>query len=152
MIEKVKILITCFLILLTLQCSEGLRIVGKLSIEGVDNLYFRIYQYDEFDSATALRFDVVDENDSVKVRQHFFTGTHDYVNDLEHFTAACHDSIVYMTYGNPEIIFAVYDLKSQWCYPQGTTGENYNDKFRKADILISRLQKHNPKLRANYKE
>jgi len=134
------------------QCNEKERLIGKLKVNDIEGYYFRLYQYDEFDSATGLYCDLVNEKDSIIARKIHITGTLDYIDDLKPFSAKSYDSILYLTYINPEIIYSVYDLKSNWGYPQGEAGDDYKDKFRKADVLIENLKKHNKKLKASYKE
>ncbi|MGD1837574.1 MAG: hypothetical protein ACPKPY_05900 [Nitrososphaeraceae archaeon] len=139
--------LACFLF-----CRKGERLIGKIPVDGLDNVFFRLYQQDEFDYTTALLFDIVDHRDTVIARKHFMTGTLDHVKDLEPFTTGCYDSIVYLTYIDSNRIYGVFDLKENWGYPQGHYTESFDVKFRKADKLIGRLKDFNFEFYANYKD
>ena len=60
------------------------------------------------------------------------------------FHAESYDSIVYLTYGDTNTVYAVFDLKTFRGYPN-LSGSWQNDIII-GDKLMKDLKKHNPKL------
>ena len=147
---KTKILLLLTLVLFTSCFKE--RKIGELKVNGMKNIFVNIYQKDEFDSATPLYYEITkSEKDTILKKTHLI-GTHDHITDLNDFKAKSFDSIVYLTWGNENEIYAVYDLKSGQGYPKSKLNENWKLRFENADNLINELKEKNPNLIANWKK
>lgn len=79
-------------------------LIGKKRIVGSENLFVRIYQEDEFDSATAVLYDIIDDRDSIIKPMKFLFGTSDKLLDIEGFDAFILDDIFYLCRPYPKII------------------------------------------------
>ena len=117
-------------------------------MKGVNDIFINIFQEDEFDYATALSYEIVDNNDSIILRKSFLIWTLDGESYLKSFTANSYDSIIYLTYPDPMKIYAVFDLKSKRGYPNGIR----NNDYEKGEQLFKRLQSFNPNFRAGWNE
>lgn len=100
------------LILLLSSCtSNEKRFLGKQKTKGIENLYVKYYQEDKFDMTIPLSYEVVNENDSIIFNQSFLWGTHDKLVDCNYFYSGVYDSILYISYPNPEEICVIKNLK-----------------------------------------
>ena len=136
---------------LLFSCS-GEHEIGKLPVEGLKDIYINLSQEDQFDSATAIYYEIVGNKNHVILKKYHLTGTHDYESDLTNFTANSHDSIIYLTYLEPNKVFAVYDLKTGKGYPHGSTSQDYNSQSKNGELLFNIIKSKNLNLKAQWKE
>jgi len=113
-------------------------------------VFVNIYQEDEFDFVTALKYEIVDSEKNLVLVKSQLVGTEDDITNLNDFKASSFDSIMYLTWGNENEIYAVYDLKSGKGYPKSKLNEDWKLKFQNADNLVNELKKNNPNLIANW--
>lgn len=106
------------------------RLLGKKKIEGTGNLYVKFYQTDEFDMATPLDYEVVNDKDSIVFSKTFLVGTHDKEENANFLYAKVYDSILYVSYIKPNKVWKVKDLKS------GKSRENLFDILRSHDSTL----------------
>jgi len=145
---KTKIIPLITLILFTSCFKE--RKIGQLKVNGIENVFVNIYQEDEFDFVTALKYEIVDSEKNLILVKSQLVGTEDHITNLNDFRASSFDSIMYLTWGNENEIYAVYDLKSGKGYPKSKLNEDWKLKFQNADNLVNELKKNNPNLIANW--
>jgi len=79
-------------------------LIGKKRIVGNENLFVRIYQEDEFDSVTAVLYDIIDDKDSIIKPMTFLFGTSDKLTNIEGLDAFVHDDIFYLCRPYPNIV------------------------------------------------
>lgn len=125
------------------------RFLGKLAIPDMENLSFNLYQENAWDMATAIDFELVNQNDSLLVKRCFLTGTHNYEKDTRFFHAGSFDSIVYLAYGDSKEVEVLFDLKKNQA-PCFCTNAYDPRNYQRADSLLRVLQKANPQLRASW--
>jgi len=145
---KTKIILLLTLILFTSCFKE--RKIGQLEISGIENVFMNIYQEDEFDFVTALRYEITDSEKNLILEKSHLIGTNDHITNLNDFKAKSFDSIVYLTWGNENEIYAVYDLKSGKGYPKSQLDKNWKLKFENANNLVNQLKEKNPNLIGNW--
>ncbi|PHR94009.1 MAG: hypothetical protein COA80_12910 [Leeuwenhoekiella sp.] len=126
------------------------RRIGQLEISGIDNVFMNIYQEDEFDFATALKYEITDSEKNLILEKSNLIGTSEHITDLYDFKAKSFDSIIYLTWGNENEIYAIYDLKSGKGYPKSQLNENWKLQFQNADSLVNKMKEKNPNLNANW--
>ncbi len=90
------------------------RFLGELSIPNIDNVFFKVYQEDKFDSVVGIYFEIVDKDDNVLSPMNLLIGTSDFDrSDAKDFYTGSHDSIIYLSFVDPNIMYAIYDLKTK---------------------------------------
>ncbi|GAB1856577.1 hypothetical protein MHTCC0001_14120 [Flavobacteriaceae bacterium MHTCC 0001] len=98
--------------------SNQYEYIGEKKIVNKEDWRVKIYQKDEFDMATPISYQVVDENDSSITRRYFLIGTNDKLKNVDGFYAKIQDSILYMCYPYPEVVaikhLSALDSSNQW--------------------------------------
>lgn len=115
----------CFLVFLCCTTDKD-RYIGKLKVMGIEGVYFNIYQKDEWDWATPLYFETVDENDVIITPRRFLIGTLDVpIEDVEGFYSGSCGSIIYLAYADSTSVDAIVNLSTKKAYGNS----NYNIKL-----------------------
>jgi hypothetical protein len=134
---------TILLLFTACNSSENPRFLGKLAIKNIPDKFFRLYQEDKFDSSVPIYFEIVDNQDRVLYPINFLIGTSDFDrHDTKDFFTGTYDSIIYLSFINPDDIYAMYDLKSQQVYPCYSS-----DTLNIEKQFLERLKKSNPNLK-----
>lgn len=111
--------------------SNKYEYIGEKKIINKEDWRVKIYQKDEFDMATPISYQIVDENDSLISRRRFLIGTTDKLKNADRLYAKIQDSIFYVCYPYPKVIVIKHisnlDGSNQW------------------DLII-KLQKHDASL------
>ena len=148
--NKTQILLILFVSILIFSCEGEKEVyLGKVQIEGIDDVTFDIFQRREFDSVTPINYQIVKEKEFITAKK-FLLGTFTYETDTKNFRARSVDSIVYLTFYSTHEICAVFDLKTEKGYPHLETDGIEN--FELADSLLRKLQKKNSQLTGNWKK
>tara|TARA_R110000868_G_scaffold410364_1_gene698190 strand:+ start:97 stop:543 length:447 start_codon:yes stop_codon:yes gene_type:complete len=145
---KSKLFLLLTLILFT-SCFQE-RKIGQIKVSGIENTIVNIYQKDEFDFVTPFYYEILDSDKNLILEKHHLIGTEDHITDLENFKAKSYDSIVYLTWGNENEIYAVYDLKSGKGYPKSKLNGTWKSELENGTELVNELRKINPNLIANW--
>ena len=139
--------ISFFLILQGLlfeSCRSGgnLKELGKIQIKETTNLFFKVFQEEDFDNVVGIYYSVVDDQDSIMVGQTFLVGTSDFDRkDTRDFSTGTSDSIAYLCFLKPNVVYALYDLRDVG----ECGGVPCADKVADS-LLVKRLKKANPNL------
>jgi len=153
-----RLLIILFLLILVFAAvfyfvfidREPTHEIGRVQVKGIPNIYFNLEQENEFDMATAIYYGVSTENNKTVAPMKHLIGTHDYITNPDNFAAKSVDSIIYLTWGDTNEIYAVYDLKTGSGYPSRM--ENWKQGSQVADSLMEILNQTKPYLTANWKK
>lgn len=145
---KTKIL-AILILLVSFSCTKE-RKIGVLKVNGLKNIFITIYQDREFDFVTGLYYEISDSEKEIIIPETHLIGTNDYITSLENFQAKSIDSTLYLTWGNVNEVFAVYDLKSGKGYPRGKTNDDWEKELEIGNELIKKLKEKKPKLNANW--
>ncbi|MCT8341262.1 hypothetical protein MG296_14440 [Flavobacteriaceae bacterium TK19130] len=135
--------------LLFTSCFQE-RKIGQLKVSGIENTFVNIYQKDEFDFVTPLYYEILDSDENLILEKHHLIGTNDHITDLKNFKANSYDSIVYLTWGNTDEVYAIYDLKSGKGYPKSKLNGNWKSELENGTELVNKLKEINPNLNANW--
>lgn len=126
-------------------CWDGRdRYLGKLPAPVTKNVYFKVYQSNDFKQFTAISCEIVDEKDHLIAGPRFLTGTDLYEQNTDNFQVGEHDSILYLTYFRPNEVIGVYDLKSHTGSPFGTN--DFKQAVAIGDSLLRKLRPFNDRL------
>ena len=116
--------------------------LGRIPIKGTQNLFFKVFQEEDFDNAVGIYYSVVDDQDSIIVGQTFLVGTSDFDRtDTRDFSTGVSDSIAYLCFLNPNVVYALYDLRDERGCGELPCAEKVADS-----LLVNRLKKANPNL------
>lgn len=126
------------------SCNKEERFLGKMPAPVTKTVYFKVYQSNNFDSFTSLSSEIVNQNDSVIVSRHFLAGTDLFEYNTDNFRVGEFDSIIYITYFDPNEIIGIYDLRNNIGYPFYL--KDYQQAQLHGDSLLKRLHYYNNKL------
>lgn len=103
-----------FIVLIFSYCTTGReRFVGKLKVIGNENVYFKIYQKDEFDMVSPLSYEIVDQKNTILSNRRFLVGTHDHIEDLEDFYSGSCGKVIYLSFIDSNRVYAIYDMNTK---------------------------------------
>lgn len=144
-----------FLFLLTFvlsSCSDTLDI-GLVEVKGQKDVFFHITQDNEIDVVSGVDYEIISKKNKVIAPKTFLFGSYDYLDDISDFEAFSFDSIIYLTYDDPNNVHAMFDLKSGKGYPRSLNDGNmdYKTKFKIAHELFAIIKSNNPNLTADWK-
>ncbi len=145
-------LILSFLLPSMIISCKGEHEIGKIQVNGLQDVFVNLSQEDDFEIFTAIYYEIVDKNNAIILRKRHLTGTDLYEDNLKHFTANSYDSIIYITYFDSTKIFALFDLKSKNGYPHGSRNEDYDIISNHGAELLEKIRSYNPKLNASWKK
>ncbi len=130
-----------FLSVLFNSCKDNEKpnLLGKLPITGVDNIFFKVYQEDkQFEDVVGIYYEIVDKQDLVIKGMELLCGTSDFDSeDTKRFFTGSQDSLIYLSFVNPNDVYVIYDLRSN-----KTCGDVPCE-----EAIISKLKKGNPNLK-----
>jgi hypothetical protein len=138
-----------FILLLSFfSCSDDEKYLGKVPVNGMTNVYFKIYQEESFDNNVAITFEIADAKDRKIYGPHFLCGTSDFDReDTKEFYAGSYDSIIYLAFGDSNLVYEMYDLRT------GKHAFQFSGDTQNMDRGIEeRLLKFDPRLRPDWKE
>lgn len=142
---KLFLLIICFVLT---SCSSEYKI-GKLKVEGLKDVFVNFTSVDQFERYDPIYFEVVNDKNEIILRKYSLSASENYETDLNKFKAKSIGSIMYITYKEEGMVYAIYDFESKKGYPNGTDGEwEYVSSVR--DKLFEKLKKNNPNLKAEW--
>ena len=136
------------LLLFFVSCyPKGDKYIGKVTVEGLDNIYFNIYQEypHDLEPGLAIDYEIVSDNKILSSRS-FLSGSHsgDFPVQINDYFTGVYDDIIYLSYGDKNRVCAIYDLKTNSGYPKGISmSEDSKSIFNRADSLFSILQGFN---------
>lgn len=145
--KRVKVFVS-IAVLIILQSCEGEADLGKLQVKNAEDIYIRLWQEREFDSATALYFQIYREPDFPITTKKYLHGTDTYETDTDNFFAESVNGIVYLTFHSQTEVSAIYDLKSSKGYPHFES--DWRESFKVADQLLLELKKTKPELTSSW--
>jgi len=142
----------CFLLcnVIILSCTDQ-HDIGRLPGEGLNNIYVKLDQDNEFDHSTGIHYEIIFGNGQVIVEKTLLTGCSDYIEDLSDFTAGSCDSVIFVTFFDSTHVFAVYDLKTGNGHPRSSKETDYKTSYFFGDSLIQELNSCKPELKADWK-
>lgn len=124
------------------RSSGNSKELGKIPIKGTQNLFFKVFQEEDFDNAVSIYYSVVDDQDSTIVGHTFLVGTSDFDRtDIRDFSTGISDSIAYLCFLKPNAVYALYDLRDEGGCGGVPCAEKVGDS-----LLVNRLKKANPNL------
>jgi hypothetical protein len=121
------------------------RIVGKIPVRNLKEIHVTIYQDQKFDNSTTVYYDIRKGQESLISDKHFLFGTMDYEHESDYY-ANSYDSIIYLSYPQPNIVVALHDLKSNRGYPRGEANDSVDAPLRRGRTLLNKLKQYNPQL------
>lgn len=123
------------------------RLVGRVTVDNVPGVYFQVYQEQEFDSATALYYEVRTASGKILSYKHHLVGTHDQAEESD-FRASSHDSVVYLvaTYPPATEVLALHDLRTGTGFPSAGPQEHFEETYRRGRCLLAAVRRCNNKL------
>jgi hypothetical protein len=132
-VKRASIYIAACCLALT-SCYTKAKHLGQVRAKNIKDVYFDLSQSTLNTPSVSISYEIVIK-DTVVFR-HFLSGTdkHDR-DDTRDFTADSHDSILFLTYEDPNLVYVMYDLKT-----------------RKDPMDITFLQKPDSLLEAKLKE
>ena len=113
-----------------------------------------------YDNGRSVYYEVVDENDrTISGVEYYSTATDTDNIYLSDFTANTYDGIVYITYGDPHEFDVIYDLKTNFGYPNGPgpaegwgTKEYFIPLHKNGEKLFNKIKSFNPNLIAGWEK
>lgn len=111
--------------------SEEYEYIGEIKVVNKENWRVKIYQLDEFEMLTPVRYEIVDKDDNLISERHRLTSADANLQSVDKFYAKVQDSIFYICYYYPEVVVIKHITN--------LNGPNQWD-------LIKRLQKHDASL------
>jgi hypothetical protein len=142
--------LTIFCSLISLLSCKGEGKLGNLDVNGISGICFELHQERDFDSATAIDYQIFREGSTPITPRKFLLGTTSYEIDTKNFYAECIDSIIYLTYNSKTEVFALYDLRSNIGYPN--LENDWKKSFENAERLLLKLKKTKPELTGEWKK
>lgn len=123
------------------SCYRG-KYFGKLPVKNTEGLYyFNLYQDQEFDHAVAIYYEIVDQNDIVLHGPKFLIETNDFnTRKTNDFIADLYDSIIYLTFLDSNLIYAIYDLKTNKAI-------DLTNLLNRDTLLEIKIKEKNPQLK-----
>lgn len=125
------ILITLFSLVLYSCFSEKFEFVGNKKITNKEDWKVKFYQQDKFEMFTPVRYEIVNENDSLIAPRHSLLGTDANLQNVDDYYTKVNDSIFFICYPYPKIMAIKHISKIR--------GSNQWD-------LIKRLRKYDSSL------
>ena len=77
--------------------------IGTKKVDGSETLCVKFFQLDEFDHISPIRFDLLNQNDSILINRKYVTGETPLMQSVEKFSPILYDSILYICYPYPEV-------------------------------------------------
>jgi hypothetical protein len=94
------------------SCYNKQKHLGEVSPKNLKNVYFDLYQSELNTANVGINYNIV-VNDQIVFR-HFLSGTDKHEREgTADFTADSHDSIIFLTYEDPDLVYVLYDLKTK---------------------------------------
>lgn len=144
-----KTIYNILIILLVSSCSSKVEL-GVVEVQGVNDINVRFTMDDEFDRFDPIYYEILNRSGQVIVPKHYLTGT-DIPIDLTDFSAKISDNIIYISFLNEDIIYAIYDCNTKEGYPAPTEGEwNYVSSVK--EKIVFKLKKSKPNLRFSWEK
>ena len=117
-------LVSCF--------SNKYEEIGQKKVHGSKNLYVKFFQLDEFEHISPIKFDLLNENDSVLIHRMYLTGGTPMLQNVDNFYPSLYDSILYICYPYP-VVHVIQHLDT-----------SKSDLHR--DTLLKMIKTHDSKL------
>jgi len=111
--KHIKLILFAPIFLLYNCYPSGDKFIGKVEIEGIDNVHFNIYQEypHDLEPDLAITYEIV-KNEKIISSKHFLFGYTDFPITLDKFGSGMEDSIIYMTFWEDNSVAVIFDLKT----------------------------------------
>jgi hypothetical protein len=138
--------ISALSLLFITSCDRGDKYLGRLPVSYINGFSIDLYQGQEFDSSVGILYSIVDKNNDTLYGPKLLIGTTDFDReDTKDFTAGCNDSIIYLTFLDSDLVYAIYDIKSKHSI-------NITNLTTRDISIENKLLKSNPSLRLSWNE
>jgi len=98
--------------------SNKYQFIGEKKVVNKESWRVKFYQLDEFEVFAPIRYEVVNENDSLIIGRHRLTGADANLQSVDKFYAKIQDSIFFVCYPYPKVVaikhISNWNSSNQW--------------------------------------